>query len=146
MKTDVYGTVFWTKLYDSLNHQVRSNINYYDLIELKDGSILLAGITNTDNTNGIEGDFILTKTDNTGNIIWNKIYTSRLWGTGFRDHFAVQQMKEDPLNGDIYITGSNRSQGYNMMLKCMYRTSLKEEPISLLLPLCFQKYICLWVN
>ena len=115
MKTDVYGTVFWTKLYDSLNHQVRSNINYYDLIELKDGSILLAGITNTDNTNGIEGDFILTKTDNTGNIIWNKIYTSRLWGTGFRDHFAVQQMKEDPVNGDIYVTGSNRSQGYNMI-------------------------------
>jgi gliding motility-associated-like protein len=115
MKTDTYGTVFWTKLYDSLNHKVVSFINYYDLIELKDGSILLAGITNTDKNNAIEGDFILTKTDNTGNIIWSKTYTSRLWGTGFQDHFAVQQMKEDPLNEDIYITGSNRSQGYNMI-------------------------------
>jgi gliding motility-associated-like protein len=114
MKTDEYGTVLWTKLYDSLNHKAYSYINYYNLIELKDGSILLAGSTNTNNPN-IDADFIVTKTDNTGNVTWSKTYTSRIWGTGFGDHFAVQQMKEDLLTGDLYITGHNRTQGYNII-------------------------------
>ena len=85
MKTDDYGTVLWTKLYDSIGHRVYSFINYYNVIELKDGSILLAGSTSTNNNFNIEADFILTKTDNTGNIIWSKTYTSRIWGTGFAD-------------------------------------------------------------
>ncbi|MDO9375537.1 MAG: hypothetical protein Q7T76_14050, partial [Ferruginibacter sp.] len=115
MKTDAYGTVLWTKLYDNLHHQAYSYINYYSAIELTDGSILLADSTNTNNGANISADFIVTKTDNRGNVTWSKTYTSRIWGTGFNDYFAVAQMKEDLVSGDLYITGPNRTQGYSII-------------------------------
>ena len=115
MKTDTYGTVLWTKLYDSLNHQAYSFINYYNVIELKDGSILLAGSTNTSGGDFTTTDLIVTKTDNTGNITWSKIYTSRALGAAYNEYFGTQQIKEDPLNGDLYITGPNRRLGYNII-------------------------------
>lgn len=115
IKCDVYGNVFWAKVYDSTTQIVNGDLYYYKLLELQDGSILMAGGINNKITQN--RDLIVTKTDNTGNVIWSKIYKSRLWGhgSGSTDYFYVQQMKEDPSTGHLYITGPNWTAGRNII-------------------------------
>jgi gliding motility-associated-like protein len=105
MKTDFNGNLLWGKRYDSANNIHYNLTSYYRVVELLDGTLLLAGETN----NPVSGndDLLLTKTDHLGNVIWSKTYKSRLWGlgNGSADYFYVQQMKQDPLSGDVYFTG-----------------------------------------
>lgn len=115
LKTDESGNVIWGKTYDSLNHVEYSTIYYYKTLELQNGNLILVGKTN----NLVSGneDLLLTKTDNTGNIIWSKTYKSIVWipgGTGSADYYYVQQMKEDPGTGDIYLTGPHWATGRNI--------------------------------
>lgn len=114
MKCDDFGNVLWAKTYDSLNHVVYSYFYYYRIIELQDGNIMMAGSTQNHQTEN--DDLVMTKTDPLGNIIWSKLYKSRIWtnGNGSMDYFYVQQMKEDPSNGDIYITGPHWDVGRNV--------------------------------
>jgi gliding motility-associated-like protein len=114
MKCSDSGTVQWARLYDSLNHKEFSFYSFYNLLELKDGSIMMAGITN-DNVTG-NNDQLLTHTDNTGNIIWSKAYKSRLWGqgSGSADYFDVRQLAQDPSSGDIFFTSPHWGQGKNI--------------------------------
>lgn len=106
LKSDLDGNVQWFKLYDTLNGIKYNLFNYSRVIELSDRSLFLAGHTN----NQVSGnqDLLLTRTDAVGNIIWSKVYKSRLWqfgGSGSLDYFYVQQMKQDSSTGDIFITG-----------------------------------------
>lgn len=111
LKCDYNGNVLWTKLYDSTGHSGYNYFNYYMVKELSDGSILLGGSTSNQVTDN--DDVILTKTDNAGNITWNKIYKSRIWtnGNGSADFFYIQDMKQDPYAGDIYVCGPHWNTG-----------------------------------
>lgn len=105
MKTDLEGNLIWGKLIDSANSVGIGFINLFRSIELKNGSILLAGRINND----ISGndDFILLMVDKDGNKIWSRIYESRYWigfhGSG--DYFNLKDLKEDPVTGEIYFVG-----------------------------------------
>ncbi|MBN8673726.1 MAG: gliding motility-associated C-terminal domain-containing protein [Chitinophagales bacterium] len=111
LKCDLSGNIIWNKLYDSANHTGFNYFNYYKVIELADGSILMAGSTNDEPTQN--DDLVITKTDNTGNVIWSKTFKSRMWtfGNGSADYFYVQDMKEDPFTGDLYFCGPHWSSG-----------------------------------
>jgi gliding motility-associated-like protein len=115
LKTSFNGNLIWGKRYDSANNIIYNGSSYYRVIELLDGSLLLAGYTNN-NVSGND-DLVFTKTDNNGNIIWSKTYKSRLWGTGHgsADYFYVQQMKQDPASGDVYFTGPFWADGKGLV-------------------------------
>jgi gliding motility-associated-like protein len=105
MKTDIQGNVLWAKLYDSATHKDFDYFNFFRSIELRDGSILIASRT----TNRLSGndDFVLTKLDKDGNIIWLKTYESKFWQgfNGSGDLFGLSDLKEDPATGDLYFVG-----------------------------------------
>ncbi|TCJ17706.1 gliding motility-associated C-terminal domain-containing protein [Flaviaesturariibacter flavus] len=107
-KTDQKGNTVWLHTYDSLRSLQRYNyINYTKVLELRDGSLFLVGRTNR--TSGSNDDIIFTKTDAQGNIIWTKLYKSRLWpraGNGSSDYWVPHEVKEDPQTGDIYISNT----------------------------------------
>lgn len=112
MKCTENGMVLWARLYDSINPVRQGDyISYYQIAEKQDGSIMLGGVTN----NFVTGnqDLIITKTDNSGNLTWSKIYKSRLWtqGSGSADYYYLQQMTEDPETGNIFITGPHWTEG-----------------------------------
>ena len=87
MKTDLQGNVIWSKLNDSTVHADYDFMNYFRLLELKDGSILLAGRTTNKISNN--NDFVLTKLDNTGNIIWLKTYESKCFQAGQKKNMCA---------------------------------------------------------
>lgn len=115
LKTDQKGNVIWLKTYDSLHHVAPYHyINYQKVLELKDGSIFLAGRTNSQTG---ENDLIIfTKTDAQGNLIWSRLYKSRLWtrGNGSADYWAPHEVKEDPASGDIYISAAFWDSGKSL--------------------------------
>ena len=114
-KLDHKGNVLWHRTYKWDNPTGYSFINYYKVMELNDGSIFLAGVLNNPITGN--NDIIFTKTDAIGNIIWSKVYKSRLWGqgSGSADYYYVQQMKEDVSTGYIFLTGPTWSEGRTLM-------------------------------
>ena len=115
IKSDLYGNVIWSKLYDSLNHKQYGWTFYYSILELKDGSILMAGAV-YDSTSG-NRDLLLTRTDANGDVLWTKQFYSKVWtqGSGSSDYFWVQQMAQDPGDGDVYLTGPSWAKGLNVM-------------------------------
>jgi gliding motility-associated-like protein len=115
IRTDKYGHVRWAKLYDSLNHVNYHYLNYYNLIELNDGSILLAG-SSTDRSSEND-DMVLTKVDANGNIIWSREYYARTWqrGNGSADWFYIMQMKQDAATGDIYLSSGSWAGGVHLI-------------------------------
>jgi gliding motility-associated-like protein len=115
MKCDEKGNIFWTRLYDSLNHVNYSFIDYYKILELKDNSLIAAGSTLNSQTGN--HDLIITRTDKNGNLLWSKIYKSRLWtnGNGSADYYYISQMIQDQQSGDVYITGSHWVEGRSVI-------------------------------
>lgn len=107
MKTDLEGNVIWAWLYDSTAHLGGDFINYFEALELRDHTILLAGRTR--NSSSGNNDVIITRLDNTGRLIWSKTYQSRYWQgyNGSGDFFTLQSLKEDPATGSVYFTGSH---------------------------------------
>jgi gliding motility-associated-like protein len=88
---------------------------HVQVIELKDGSLVMVGRTNNPVTGN--DDIIVTKTTNAGVIIWNKTYKSRLWTSGNSStaYFSVQEIKQDPYSGDLFICGNFWRQGRAVM-------------------------------
>ena len=107
MKTDYAGNIIWCKLFDSVAAVTYDYMHLAKSLELRNGSIVLGGRT----TNKFSGndDFVLTKLDNNGNLIWLKTYESRFWQgfNGSGDYFAFKDLKEDPVTGEIYFVGSH---------------------------------------
>ena len=116
VKLDHKGNVLWHRNYRWQSSPGYTYINYQRVMELQDGSILLTGRTTGDPVTGND-HIIFTKTDMLGNVIWSKMYRSRLWtnGNGSADYYYVQQMKQDPASGDIFITGPTWAKGRTMM-------------------------------
>lgn len=107
MKCDDSGNVIWAKQYDDMNDPDSAVLYYYKILQLNDGSILMAGYSNNWKTHG--NNLILTKVDMNGNMIWNKIYNAILSNAagGSKGYYLVRRMEEDPYTGDIYLTGPN---------------------------------------
>ena len=105
MKTDPEGNMIWAKLYDSTADVSYDYVNFFKSLELRNGSILLAGRT----TNKVSGndDFVLCMLDNNGNQVWMKTYESKFWQgfNGSGDFFVLRDLQEDPATGEIYFTG-----------------------------------------
>jgi predicted secreted protein len=70
IKTDALGNVEWNKTYNSGR--------FSSLVEASDGGYAIAGIRNFSSPYDFDGAFWLVKTDEYGNMEWNKTYT----GTG----------------------------------------------------------------
>ncbi|MCW4035404.1 MAG: hypothetical protein NWF03_08585 [Candidatus Bathyarchaeota archaeon] len=64
IKTDASGNIQWNQTYGGTSWDAPNS-----LIELSDGSFVLAGITSSFGNNE---DFWLIKTDNHGNVVWNQ--------------------------------------------------------------------------
>jgi gliding motility-associated-like protein len=116
MKCDEDGSVLWNRLYSNLN-SANSNdfIFYYKLIELGNGNILLAGSTLDFVTQN--NALIITTTDQSGNLVWSKIYKSRLWAYGYQsaNYYYVQQIIQDKQSGNIFIAGRHWTEGRSVI-------------------------------
>ena len=107
MKTDQKGNIIWLHTYDTLaNHSPHHFLSYYKIKELKNGSILLVGLTSKHDET-LNDPVIITKIDPSGNMIWSKTYKSRFWtnGDGSADYYVAHEIQEDPQTADIYISG-----------------------------------------
>jgi gliding motility-associated-like protein len=124
MKCDFDGNVLWTRRYDSVNHSRYHYINYHKATELQDGTILLTGYIN--NRSAQNDDLIFTRTNPTGDIIWSKTYTSRIWGRGYGSTsvFSMNQVKQDPYTNDIFMCGSFWAAG-----RCLTRINVADGSI-----------------
>jgi gliding motility-associated-like protein len=115
IKCDEYGNTLWARRYDSADHVGFSYINYSNVIELKDGSIVMAGRTNNLVTENY--DLVVTKTNNMGLVQWSKVYKSRLWGRGdgSSSYYTLEDLEQDPYSGDIFISGGFWEAGKNII-------------------------------
>jgi hypothetical protein len=68
IKTDNNGNVEWNQTYGTENRDI-----FPSLAQTLDGGFALAGYTITDDEH-LMGDFLLVKTDNRGNMLWNQTY------------------------------------------------------------------------
>ncbi|MFA5365686.1 MAG: hypothetical protein WC325_10950 [Candidatus Bathyarchaeia archaeon] len=68
IKTDKNGNIIWNQTYGTENPETLSS-----LVQTSDGGFALAGYTQTDNDD-LFYNFLLVKTDNLGNILWNQTY------------------------------------------------------------------------
>lgn len=111
IKTDTDGELIWGRLFDSTNNVSPDHFVYYKIKELRDGSFLLAGRTNNDISGNT--DFVLTRMDISGNIIWTQTYESVFWQgfNGSGDVFGLRGIEEDPLTGDIYFSAYHWANG-----------------------------------
>ena len=116
LKSNDKGVAQWTRLYNStVAARPFTQCYYYKLLELKDGTLLLAG-KSLNPANG-HYDLLLTQVDKKGSIIWSKTYASKLWvmnGSGSPDYFYVVDMQQDPSTGDIFFTGPHFENGLNV--------------------------------
>ncbi|MDI3320652.1 gliding motility-associated C-terminal domain-containing protein [Pinibacter soli] len=116
-KVDEWGNVLWSKYYDSTGKKANSNewLNYYKVLELRDNSILLVGST-VNRTTGND-DLLISKTDDKGNLLWTKIFASRLWENyhGSGDYYYVQQILQDPSSDDVFFIGPNWLAGHTLI-------------------------------
>jgi gliding motility-associated-like protein len=105
LKSSPSGNIIWHKVYDSLNQVKQGFTNFYKILELDDGSIFIGGSKGYNASQNVE--LLCAQLTPAGNMIWNRKYRSRLWtsGSGSADYFYVQQMKQDPISGDVFITG-----------------------------------------
>lgn len=105
-KTDTVGNAIWAYVIDSAAINPTNFTNYSYPFELRNGNILLLG--RTSNHVSKNDDFIITQLNPDGEIIWTKTYESVFWQgfNGSGDYFNLVDVKEDPIAGSIYITGS----------------------------------------
>ena len=68
IKIDKTGNMIWNKTYGTENPETLSS-----LAQTFDGGFAIAGYTQTDND--LVSNFLLIKTDNLGNMLWNQTFT-----------------------------------------------------------------------
>jgi len=97
VKTDSIRNLIWSKTYGGVNHESVGHV-----YQVNDGGYLIAGYS--DFYGVINNDFILIKTDSSGNITWNKTYG----GLNFEECDALIQCSD----GNYIMAGSTSSYGY----------------------------------
>lgn len=103
IKIDDQGNELWQKSYGGLGDEYLG-----DVIELSDGSILMAGSSNSsatgDKTDASKGliDYWIVKIDANGNVLWDKTYG------GAKNDLAESIALDD--NGNVFISGKSESQ------------------------------------
>lgn len=115
MKTDEYGNIIWAKIFDSALGKPLGFLSYYQLLELKDGSVIMAGAIPEPQTQVY--NVIFTRIDANGNILWSRTYQASVWrGTGHSsdNYFYLNQVAQDPQSGDIFFTGSHWGDGHSI--------------------------------
>ena len=78
IKIDAYGNMEWNKTYGG-----PENDRAYAVVETPDGGYAIAGETNCTSECSGMGDFLLVKTDEYGNMEWNRTYTRTPQNLGF---------------------------------------------------------------
>ena len=96
IKTDNLGNMIWNKTFGGKNSDASSCIQM-----TADGGYIIAGVTNSFGAG--DRDVWLIKTDNLGNMIWNKTYGGNAYDAGYH----VQQTTD----GEYIITGNTKSFG-----------------------------------
>jgi protein involved in ribonucleotide reduction len=96
VKTDASGNMQWNKTYGGTGNDVASA-----LVQTSDGGYALAGSTNSFGVGS--DDFLLVKTDSSGNMQWNRPYG----GTGNDVASALVQTSD----GGYALAGSTNSSG-----------------------------------
>lgn len=115
VKTDSNGQAQWNKTYSGR----LSSVNVNPLVQTTDGGYALFGYFNTSFDNG--NDFLLVKTDSSGNVQWNKTYNG-----GIKDERGCSIIKTNDggyaLLGDTNYTSGIQdyfliSQDYLWLIK-----------------------------
>jgi hypothetical protein len=96
IKLDSEGNIKWAKIYEG-----KSDDESYSVQQTNDGGFIMAGWTNSFGSGG--WDFLLIKTDASGNIQWAKTYE----GEGDELAYSVQQTSD----GGFLVTGYTSSFG-----------------------------------
>jgi hypothetical protein len=99
IKTDQYGSMEWNQTYGGTKDDIAHSV-----IETSDGGYALAGSTNgTNNIGALGRDFWLIKTDEYGNMQWNKTY-----GGAEDDYASTLKVTSD---GGYVLAGTTDSFG-----------------------------------
>jgi len=110
VKTDAHGEVEWTRTYGGLGDDSASAV-----IEMTDGSFVLAGSTNSSGAGG--KDFWLVKTDVRGEVEWTRTYGSPK-GEGTR---VITQTAD----GGFALAGYTTSSGAGSMDAWLVKTDAR---------------------
>ena len=97
VKTNAYGNVEWNRTYGGYGNQVA-----YSLIVTSDGRYTLAGYTSSSDPYG--ADFLLVKTDEGGNLLWNQTYGKQSSSPLSNIEYAYCVLEAD--NGGYMIAGN----------------------------------------
>lgn len=96
IKTDRYGDTLWTRTFGGASTEYG-----YSMIETSSGNFVLACATSSYGAGGY--DMYLIKTDNSGNLIWEKTFG----GTGYDFGYSIVET----LDGGYVIAGTTNSYG-----------------------------------
>ncbi len=107
IKTDSSGNQTWAKTYGGADYE-----DVYSAQQTSDGGYIISG--QTESFGAGDYDFLVVKTDSSGNLTWVKTY-----GALGNDYHAVIQQTSDGgyiIAGDTTITSPPSSFGYNTLL------------------------------
>ena len=103
-KVDTGGSYIWSKTFGC------PNIDYgTDLVELNDGSIILAGYSNSF-SNGY--DLFLVKIQENGNHLWTKTIGGNDWDFCFAAHQTIHSTTGVVLAGETYSYGNGNGDAF----------------------------------
>ncbi|HDG68557.1 MAG TPA: hypothetical protein ENG11_05375 [candidate division Zixibacteria bacterium] len=90
LKIDTYGNVIWTHSYGGSNREIANSVR-----QTADGGYIIAGFSSSPTDSG---DIYLIKTDNEGNVIWERVYED--------DYITIGNQVVQTSDGGYAVIGS----------------------------------------